>query len=271
MPGFQSASGPTTKAILLKVIQLSDCHVTGSTGTPYRGQDPRASLSALVDRVIAWSPDLVLATGDLSEDASEASYAFLVEQFERINAPLWVTAGNHDDARVMAHAFTHSVLHEPVRVHDGAWQIILLNSARDGDIAGRLDQAQLEVLKDMLRDDDRPALLALHHQPWPVASPWIDRYPLTDPGEFIGVLNSGPARQLVLWGHVHQAIHEQHILPSGRVVDGLAGPSTVCNSLPNCTRFTPDPEGPACRWLALESNGNWQTGLLRPRAGPARE
>lgn len=256
---------------MLKVIQLSDCHVTGDPNVSYRGEDPRASLCAVVDRIIAWSPDLVLATGDLSEDASKASYQFLANQFERIHSPLWVTAGNHDDARVMHQVFPRTSLGEPVRVHDGGWQVILMNSARPGEVPGRLDKDQLEGLRAMLHDDERPALLALHHQPWLVGSPWIDRYPLTDPAPFIEVLDAGPERQLVLWGHVHQALNGQHETPSGRSITGLAGPSTVCNSLPNQARFTPDPAGPACRWLELEANGDWRTGLLRPWAAPATE
>lgn len=256
---------------MLRLVQLSDCHVTGAANAAYRGEDPRACLRAVVDQVIAWSPDLVLATGDLSEDASEASYAFLAEQFERIQAPLWVTAGNHDDAQMMDRVFLHKALVEPVRVHDGDWQIVLLNSARPGEIPGRLDKDQLEGLQALLQGDERPALLALHHQPWPVGSPWIDRYPLTNPEPFIEALDSGPERQLVLWGHVHQALSRQYETPSGRAITGLAGPSTVCNSLPGQQRFAPDPAGPACRWLELEPGGDWRTGLLRPWAEPARE
>lgn len=248
---------------MLKVVQLSDCHVTGSINTSYRGQDPHAGLRAMVDRVIGWRPDLVVATGDLSEDASAASYDFVAQQFSRIKAPLWVTAGNHDDSASLERTFSRTALREPVRIHDGNWQVLLLNSARDGEIPGRLDQEQLDALRDLLADDPRPLLLALHHHPWPVESTWIDRYPLTDPEALFRVLADGPERQLIAWGHVHQALCKQHILESGKVVTGLAGPSTVCNSLPYQPGFTLDPAGPACRWLELESNGEWRTGLLR--------
>lgn len=247
---------------MLKLIQLSDCHVTRANDVLYRDQDPRASLRAVVDRIIDWAPDLVLATGDLSEDASESSYAFLAEQFERIPAPLWVTAGNHDDAAVLALRFDLTALREPVRVHDGDWQVILLNSARDGEISGWVDALQLDALRALLADDPRPALLALHHHPWPVESPWIDRYPLNQPEELSAVLATGPSRQLVVWGHVHQALCRQHQVAPGKVVTGLAGPSTVCNSLPGQAKFTIDPAGPACRWLELEPDGAWRTGLL---------
>jgi len=248
---------------MLKLVQLSDCHVTASKDITYRGQDPRASLQSIVERITAWAPDLVLATGDLSEDASDSSYAFLREQFERIKAPVWITAGNHDDAQSLARTFSRTALDAPVRVHDGDWQVIMLNSARDGEIPGRLDVEQLDALRTLMADDPRPALLALHHQPWPVESPWIDRYPLTNPEAFLDVLDDGPEQQLVLWGHVHQALKQQHILPSGKTVTGLAGPSTVCNSLPAQPHFKLDAAGPACRWLELNAIGVWRSGLLR--------
>jgi len=248
---------------MLKVVQISDCHVTGSLNTPYRGQDPHAGLRAIVDRIMAWGPDLVMATGDLSEDASAASYDFVAEQFDRIKAPLWVTAGNHDNSATLARVFPHTALREPVRIHSGDWQVLLLNSARDGEIPGRLDKEQLDVLGNLLADDPRPLLLALHHHPWPVASNWIDRYPLNNPQALFEVLATGPDRQLIAWGHVHQALCKQHTLESGKVVTGLAGPSTACNSLPCRPGFTLDPAGPACRWFELEQSGAWQTGLLR--------
>lgn len=251
----------------MNVIQLTDCHVSAETGETYRGEDPRRSLAALVDAVIDWKPDLVLATGDLSEDGSDVSYAWLADELARIPCPLVATPGNHDDAERLRVHFSHCAVDEPLVVEDD-WQLVVLGSAKPGEISGRLAPAQLAALEAVLAGDERPALVALHHQPWFVGSPWIDRYPLLESEGFHAVLERHPRVRLVLWGHVHQDV----TLTRGTVT-GLGAPSTVSNSLPGQSKFTADPAGPACRWLKLQPGGAFETGLLRPKgpsAGPAR-
>lgn len=242
----------------MKLVQITDCHVTGAVGKSYRGEDPRDRLAAIIDTAIAWGPDLVLATGDLSEDASDASYAYLAEAFARLPAPVLATPGNHDDASRLAAHFPHCAIDAPLTFEDH-WQLLLLGSAKPGLIGGRLDPEQLAALDTLLAGDDRPALIALHHQPWPVGSPWIDRWALETPEAFHEVLARHPRVRLVLWGHVHQAVHQVH---GG--LTGLGTPSSVSNSLPGQERYTVDPQGPACRWLELAPDGAFETGLLRP-------
>jgi Icc protein len=254
---------------VLKLIQLSDCHVTASSCVPYRDEDPRTALMTIIKAVAQWGPDLVLATGDLSEDASAASYEFLAEAFARLKAPVWVTAGNHDDPASLRAHFDHCALDKAELVFEGAkaddWRVVMLNSARPGAIDGQLDEDQLRSLDQLINQDKRPAVVALHHQPWPVGSPWIDRWPLQKPEALHQCLESGTGQRLVLWGHVHQALR----FGSGKVV-GLSAPSTVSNSLPGQQRFTLDATGPACRWLELEPGGGFRTGLLRPQGSRTR-
>ena len=242
----------------VRLVQITDCHVTEATGKTYRGEDPREGLAAVIDAAIAWGPDLVLATGDLSEDASEASYRHLAEAFARIPAPVLATPGNHDDGARLARHFPHSAIDAPLAFEDH-WQLLLLGSAKPGLVGGRFEAEQLDALEALLAGDDRPALVALHHQPWPVGSPWIDRWALESPEAFHDLLARHPRVRLVLWGHVHQAVR----IEQGQLV-GLGAPSSVSNSLPGQERFTVDPAGPACRWLELAPDGGFETGLLRP-------
>ena len=242
---------------MMKVVQLSDCHVPASADTPYRGADPRATLEALVPVIRDWGPDLVLATGDLSEDGSEASYRWLAGALERLGVPVLTTPGNHDDGALMHRHFSRVALLEPL-VADGDWRLVVLNSAVTGEVPGRIDEGQLEALDRLLAETGRPVLVALHHQPAPVGSPWIDRYPLLNPEPLLERLTRASDARLVVWGHVHQDVR---LAWDGLI--GLGAPSTVSNSLPGEERFTVDPAGPAARWLELEASGEFRTGLLR--------
>lgn len=242
----------------LRVIQLSDCHVSAAADAPYRGANPRASLEAVLRAALAWEPGLVLATGDLSEDASEDAYRYLFERLSALDVPVLTTPGNHDLAALQAEWFESCPVEAPVVHTARGWQIVLLNSAVEGYVPGILSDRMLEGLAAALADREHPKLLVLHHQPVPVGSPWIDRYPLEEPERLWDMVDGRADIRAIAWGHVHQEFS------AWRGATRLLGcPSTVTNSQPACSEFTPDPRGPACRWLKLGPGGEIATGMLR--------
>lgn len=168
----------------MKFVQLSDCHISADPDAVYRGINPRETLQALLPVVRSWSPDLVLITGDLAEDASEASYAYLRQVMDRIEAPLLTIPGNHDDAELQSGAFPDTPVLDPLSRSLGGWKLVLLNSAVAGRIAGELTDRMLDGLRAELDTAEMPVVVAVHHQPVPTASPWIDRYPLEQPERF---------------------------------------------------------------------------------------
>jgi len=247
----------------MRLIQLSDCHLPAEPGTPYRGVDAHRNFERVLGHVRAWQPDAVLATGDLAEDASPAAYAWLGERLGELDVPVFTLPGNHDEPARQRHAFPETPVDTPVVRDAGDWRVVLLNSVIPGQVPGRLDTPTLTALEGLLAGDDRPALVALHHQPSPMGSPWIDRYPLLDPEAFWSVVDRHHTVRAVVWGHVHQAFDAQR-----NGVRLLACPSTASNSRPGQARFTPDPAGPACRWLVLGADGVLETGLLFADPGP---
>ncbi len=52
------------------IAQVSDCHLSADPQTQYRGINPHHNLKTLMQKVKAMQPDLLLASGDLSEDGS---------------------------------------------------------------------------------------------------------------------------------------------------------------------------------------------------------
>ncbi len=244
----------------LRVLQITDCHVSAAADTPYRGLNARAEFEKLLPAARTWSPDLLLLTGDLAEDGSDEATAWLAARLGEFGVPMLAVPGNHDEAEVLAQHFPLSSVDAPL-VHDvGDWRLVLLNSARRRKIDGHLDDDQLDALAAAVNPGSGPApdhaLVALHHQPLPVGSPWIDRYPLQSPERFWSALEGSRCRA-VCWGHVHQALE----LETGQV-NALAGPSTAANSLPGMEKFTLDPRGPACRGLLLGPSGQVSTEVI---------
>lgn len=212
-----------------------------------------------MQKVRAMKPDLLLASGDLSEDGSRASYQALQQFFKPPGIPVLALPGNHDDAVLLAESFHGSPV-DTIRVTDhGSWQIIRLNSCLPGKPEGRFSEKTLAQLEFILgHHQQRPRLIAMHHQPIPVGNPWIDKYPLLDPEAFLQLIDDYPDIKAVLWGHIHHAFETDR---NGTAM--LGGPSSAINSLPGVQKFTEDPAGPACRWLELRADGTLQTGIVR--------
>ncbi|MGD2131133.1 MAG: metallophosphoesterase [Lysobacterales bacterium] len=245
-------------ATTLRVIQVSDCHVSADPQTTYRGTRADRNLRSLLPALRRWQPDLILLTGDVSEDASAAAYGRVSALLDTVGATVLALPGNHDDGAVMQRYFPSGPWTGLYERGARRWNIILLDSTVPGEISGLLREDTLERLETSLRRQaGAPALIALHHQPVPVNSPWIDRYALEEPGPFLDILDRFPSVRCVTWGHVHQAFESER-----NGVALLSGPSTAANSLPNARAFTADMSGPACRWLELDVNGEMRTGLL---------
>lgn len=250
---------PRRSSDSLRLVQLSDCHLPGDPRTGYRGRDADAGLVGLLPTVQRWNPDLLLLTGDLSEDASPAAYARLAAALQPLARPLLALPGNHDEPAALRSRFPRGPWRHPLAVDAGSWRVALLDSTVAGRVEGRLRAADIDWLERWLRENPAaPVLLALHHQPVPVGSPWIDQYMLQEPEALLRLVERQPMVRAVVWGHVHQDFAAR----CGAAML-LACPSTAVNSLPSVPSFTEDPAGPACRWLELHAGGSVRTGLLR--------
>jgi len=243
------------------IAQVTDCHLPADPEGSYRGINPRLNLEALLETVRARRPDLLLLTGDLSEDGSRASYRALRSIFQSFEAPVLALPGNHDDAALLEETFPGSPV-DAIRVSEhGAWQIVRLNSCLPGAPEGQVsDRAIAELEQHLAGNAGRAQLIALHHQPVAVGNPWIDRYPLMNPQPLLQLIDGYSNVKAVVWGHIHQEFSTER---NGTVM--LGGPSSAINTLPGMQKFTPDRMGPACRWLKLNADHTLSTAIVSSR------
>lgn len=247
----------TYSKMALKVAQLSDCHLPEDPRAPYREQDADANLERVWKTAREWGPDLVLLTGDLSEDASAASYDRL-GRILQTRLPVLAIPGNHDDPRLVEKLFPNGPWEGPLVWDEDEWSLVLTDSTRPGSIEGHFPDDALERLSGVFSNCAAEHLLvALHHQPIPVDAPWIDKYPLAEPAGFLEVIDSEPRVRCVVWGHIHH-----HFAADRNGVLMLGGPSTAANSAPRAARFELDPAGPACHRLELCDDGAVAYGQL---------
>ena len=168
---------------VVNLVQITDCHIFAAAEDCLRGMNTRHSFEAVSKAVIDNSGplDLLLATGDLSQDGSVESYVYLAEKFDAMGTATFWLPGNHDDIDTLQERFIGQQIHAAKHVLIADWQIILLDSTIRGEVHGRVSEAQLEFLHDCLRTcPEKHALVCLHHQALDTGSLWIDQKGLLD-------------------------------------------------------------------------------------------
>jgi Icc protein len=242
------------------MVQLSDSHLFATAEGTLLGMKTRQSLEKVVELVLAEQPrvDLLVASGDVSQDGSVASYEAFRQLSGQIAAPMRWFPGNHDESMEMREAAQHSDLLEP-RVDAGRWRITLLDSSVPGSVPGYLQDAQLQLLEQSLSEaPERHHLVCLHHNPVPIGCAWMDPIGLRNPEALFAVLDRFPQVRAVLWGHVHQEYDQMR-----HGVRLLASPSTCIQFAPGSVDFKVDSSAPGYRWLRLYDDGRLETAVSR--------
>jgi Icc protein len=245
----------------IRLLQITDTHFSGDPSMRFDEIDPRASLaSVLADiRANGLPVDAILATGDLSHDATPDSYVALREALQPLETPIFCLAGNHDDPTVMQDYLTGGWVTRAPAVTFDAWQVIVLDTQVPGAEHGELGAERLALLHGLLEETACPhVLIAIHHPPVPIASPWMDAMGLRDAADFLDIVDRSGRVRAIVWGHVHQIVDQ---LRGG--IRMLATPSTCIQFQPGATRYRRDPAQPGYRTLTLHPDGRVESAVVR--------
>lgn len=197
------------------LAQISDTHIVEHGRELAPRVDTSAYLMVAVDHLnhLDPRPDLVLVTGDLVNDGRPEQYEHLREILGRLEVPLRLMPGNHDDADQLARSFPEHVIgaDRPRRdgVIDGELRIVCLDTSRFPEPGGRLDPEQLEWLEATLDEaPDQDTVVVLHHPPFPTGISHMDGMAL-DPASAAAlaeVVWRHANVERVLCGHLHRMI-----------------------------------------------------------------
>lgn len=136
-----------------------DGRFPGITAAPGEEPYPERMNRGVVADVEALGPDCVVVKGDLTDDGRDEEYDRFLEVWGAFGSRLVHVRGNHDSYRGQAFAAW------PLQVRElrGA-TVVLLDTARPGEIGGFLDADQLSSLDELGRVADQPVLVMGHHQ-----------------------------------------------------------------------------------------------------------
>ncbi|MFC5078692.1 3',5'-cyclic adenosine monophosphate phosphodiesterase CpdA [Vibrio thalassae] len=253
----------------VRLLQLTDTHLFAPQDGCLLSVNTQESFHAVVAEIVAQGQrfDALLATGDISQDHTEASYEKFVAGIEPLALPCYWLPGNHDYKPCMNSVVSSPLIEDVTHVLLGdKWQVVLLDSQVVGVPHGRLSDAQLEFLDRMLSTySDRHTLVLLHHHPLLVNSAWLDQHSLKDADEFWNVVEKHDNVRAVLCGHIHQELDEMR-----NGVRVLATPSTCVQFKPNSNEFALDIRSPGWRELELKQDGSLHTEVKRLTNGSFR-
>jgi len=180
----------------LLIVQISDIHV----GPEFRdGIFHRA-----VDEINGLDPDLLLVTGDLTENGLLAQYERATELMTEFACKSRVyTSGNHDYRSTGYLLFRHFFPSKAVfRTKDVF--VATLSTARPERNDGEAGHRQIVWLEKALQSERRRfKLVIMHHHLVPVPDTGPNTIPILDAGDVLRALDASRV-SLVLCGHRHR-------------------------------------------------------------------
>lgn len=247
----------------MKILQISDMHIFKDPHCELLGVNTQKSFEAIIDLIqieeSEEKTDLILLTGDLSQDGSADSYKRIASQLKSFEVPIYFIPGNHDHSNVIAEVYPRDHILTNRRMVFPHWQLILLDSQKPGEVAGYLEPSELTFMQQCLEDyTDHHAVVVFHHQPIAVGAYWLDNLGVKNAQEFWNVAEKYKNLRGVVFGHVHQEFHAIH-----NGVECIAPPSTCIQFKPKQDHFGLDNIPPGYRWLKLSEDGKIETGVKR--------
>jgi 3',5'-cyclic AMP phosphodiesterase CpdA len=237
--------------VITRILHFSDLHFGARDDPPFH--------EAIAAFVAQSQPELIVATGDLTNRGLPAQHDRAAAFLRGLGAPVVAVPGNHDIPYSFPARFT-----QPWREFDRLWEttepvystdavhLVGVNSVRPWrHQSGGVDDARLARVAERLGTAPAGALrvVALHHQL--IGAPWRTRKkPVARRNHVLASLVDSGA-ELIIGGHIHQATvserHEFEVLD-----DGVHG--AVVSIAPGLGRPRPHRRGEACGCVAYRAD-----------------
>lgn len=258
-------SYPVATSETVRLVQITDPHLFSDPDAQLLGVNTAHSLEAVLHTLNATSypADLILATGDISQDYTDKSYYNFIQAIKLLSLPCHYLPGNHDDLRMMDLHMQGDHVHGHKCIFIGNWQILMLDSTIKGSPGGMMPESECRFVEKAIEmAPDRHVLLAMHHNPILVGCRWLDNHWMKNGDEFLAQVSRYPQVKGLLWGHVHQTIEETYSGPFTNI-KLMATPSTCIQFKPKSDYFALDALQPGYRLLDLKADGSILTNVYR--------
>ena len=177
------------------IAHISDLHL----GSPY-------FVPNLMNRVIVelneLRPDVVVCTGDLTNEGYRQEYKNWLHYRDRIECPIVTVPGNHD-ARNVGYLHFEELIGPRHWTHDvGGIRIVGADSSEPDLNEGQIGRERYEWIKEQFAVPAGLKIFAIHHHLLPVPGTGRERSIVNDAGDLLEVLIDAGVK-IVLSGHKH--------------------------------------------------------------------
>ncbi|WP_343504935.1 phosphodiesterase [Alloyangia pacifica] len=232
----------------MKIIHITDTHLMPAGETLY-GLDPSARLKRVLDDVVQSQADadLVVLTGDLTQDGNPLAYAQLGKLLADLPMPVRLLLGNHDARENFRAAFpahpvdSHGYIQSMMPVPGSDDCLLFLDSNSAAEIGGRFCPDRAQWLRETLATRPEAALTVfIHHPPVAHGMAHFNNIGMHDSRTLMEILSAHPGGvRHIFFGHIHIPL-------TGTTRDGIGFTAGR-----GCThQFRQDFQNPAPDWIA---------------------
>jgi 3',5'-cyclic AMP phosphodiesterase CpdA len=206
------------------IAQISDMHIKLPSDLggdlPFANIDTGALLRDCVDHIRALNPrpDIVIATGDLTDKGSAEEYAYLRELLTPLECPVFLIPGNHDGRNALWEIFAdEGYFPKPASgnsdclnyiVEDYPLRLIALDTLVPNEPGGWLEDAQIAWLDERLGESpSRPTVILMHHPPYVSGIAHMDAMMCGNCDALGAVVARHPQVERIICGHLHRPVH----------------------------------------------------------------
>jgi Icc protein len=199
------------------IAQITDLHVVARDRLCYRQIPTNAQLAEAVAHLnsLMPRPDVVIASGDLTDHGHDDEYEVLREILAPLTAPVFVIPGNHDRREALAKAFADQpympragapFIH--YAIDDYPIRLVGLDTSVPEHHHGLMCEERLRWLDATLSArPDHPTLIFMHHPPFRTGVHWMDGSGLHGGRAMEEIVARHPNVIRVAAGHIHRPIH----------------------------------------------------------------
>jgi len=250
----------------LVIAQCSDSHLFANKNGLHCGVNVYQNLVSVLTHIAHNSAvDIVIFTGDLTQDHSEASYSNFVQavQESQLTKPFYYSVGNHDDHRLLTKFLTGLPFQQDQTITTSSWQINIINS-KSRTPAGWVTSKTLQQISSPAVNK-KYQMVFMHHHPIAVGY-FIDRHGLDNKKDFWHAIAQNKQIKAIACGHVHRGLllHSKITSPQIKV---LTCPATSIQFDPNfdgVKALTGQAGLASYRLIKLSAQGQIFTQLVTP-------
>ncbi|MBA4752455.1 MAG: phosphodiesterase [Sphingopyxis sp.] len=193
------------------IAQITDIHLGFDPDNP--AEYNRKRLDEVLDVLIDGPnrPDLLLATGDITDRGDEESYRRLANALSRCPFPVWASVGNHD-LRDNFHArfpglddgngFVQYAIDLP------ELRLVTIDTLEEGRHGGAFCDARAAWLDaELAKEPAKPTYIIMHHPPIESGIEWMNTHP-DEPwvATFTDVVRKHSQVRGLICGHLHRSV-----------------------------------------------------------------